>query len=61
MFNGEPFAGAADKPAGQDVLVPTDNHLLRENAKLKQELAEVKDELKRLIHRGIATEAPPRA
>ena len=48
MFNGEPFAGAADKPAGQDVLVPTDNHLLRENAKLKQELAEVKDELKRL-------------
>lgn len=48
MFNGEPFAGAADKPAGQDVLLTTDNQLLRENAKLKQELAEVKDELKRL-------------
>jgi hypothetical protein len=48
MFNGDTFAGAADKSAGPDVLVATDNQLLRENAKLKQELAEVKDELKRL-------------
>ncbi len=48
MFNGDGYASAADKPAGPEILGATDNQLLRENAKLKQELAEVKDELKRL-------------
>lgn len=52
MFNGE-FAGAGagagdGKAAGQDILPATDSQLLRENAKLKHELAECKDELKRL-------------
>ena len=51
MFGGgDGFAGAASgdgKPAGQDVL-SADSHLLRENSRLKQELAEARDECKRL-------------
>lgn len=50
MFGGgDGFAGAAGdgKPAGQDVL-SADSHLLRENSRLKQELAEARDECKRL-------------
>lgn len=45
MYSGEAFpggVGADGKAAGQDVLAVTDSQILRENAKLKQELAETK-------------------
>jgi len=55
MYNGEGFAGAGAGAGDGKGAVPTemnhlvtDNQLLRENANLKKELAEAKDELKRL-------------